>query len=92
MSFVYSLFIRQISIWTTDNTLLSATTPGQSGPGSTGNEGVFYIPHILSFTGASPSDFLMSYPGHTLGESYPSAEMQLVYSTAPVNWSKKGLR
>ena len=24
--------------------------------------------------------------GHTLGESYPSADMQLMYSTAPTDW------
>ena len=30
----------------------------------------------------------MSYPGHLLGESYPSAEIQLVYSAAPANWAK----
>ena len=29
----------------------------------------------------------MSYPGHSLGESYPSAEVQSVYSTAPVDWA-----
>ena len=28
----------------------------------------------------------MSYLGHLLGESYPSAEMQLVYSAVPANW------
>ena len=32
----------------------------------------------------------MSYPGRSLGkESYPSAEMQLVYYTAPANWTLK---
>ena len=29
-----------------------------------------------------PSDCLVSYPGHSLGESYPSAEIQSVYSAA----------
>ena len=28
-----------------------------------------------------------SYPGYSLGESYPSAEMQSEYSTAPANWA-----
>ena len=28
----------------------------------------------------------MSYPGHSLGESYPSAETQSVYSAAPADW------
>ena len=50
----------------------------QSGPGSDGNEGVLRIPQT------SPSDCLVSYPRHSLGGSNPSAEMQLVYSTAQV--------
>ena len=29
----------------------------------------------------------MSYPGHSLGGSYPSAEVQSVYSTAPADWA-----
>ena len=32
-------------------------------------------------------DCLVSYPGHFLRESYPSAEMQSVYSTAPADWA-----
>ena len=38
--------------------------------------------------GASPSDSLMSYPRHLLAESYPSTEMQSVYSTAPTDWDR----
>ena len=68
-----------------DRTLSSATTPGQSGPGSNGNEGVFRIPQSFSITGASPSDYVVSYPGQSLGESYLSAVMQAVYSTAPAD-------
>ena len=52
-----------------------------SGPRSNGNERVFHIPQI-SKAGVSPSDCLISYPGHLLGRSYPSAEIQSVYSTA----------
>ena len=44
----------------------------QSGPGS--NEGVLHIPHN-SKSGVSPSNDLVSYPGHLMAESYPSAEM-----------------
>ena len=29
----------------------------------------------------------MLYPGHSLGRSYPSAEVQSVYSTAPADWA-----
>ena len=31
----------------------------------------------------------MSYPGHSLGESYPSAEVQSVYSIAPARNNEK---
>ena len=40
---------------------------GQSGPGSNGNEGVLRIPQSSSTAGTSPSDCLVSYPGHSLG-------------------------
>ena len=68
------------SIWPIDMTLSGATTPGQSGSGSNGSEGVFHIIQSSSITGASLSDCLVSYPGHSMGDS--SAEMQSVYSTA----------
>ena len=68
--------------WCIDRTLLSATTPSRSGPGSDGNEGVLCILQSSSITEASPSDCLVSYAGHLLGESYPSAETQSVYSAA----------
>ena len=64
-----------------------ATSPDQSGPGSDGNKGVLHIPQSSSITGTSPSDCLVSLPGHLLGGSYPSAEVQLVYSTAPADWA-----
>ena len=74
------------SIWPIDRTLSGATTPGQSRPGSDSNEGVLHIPQIFSITEASLSDCLVSYQGHSLLESYLSAEMQSVYFTAPANW------
>ena len=43
-------------------------------------EGYSAFPQSSSITGASPSDCLVSYPGHLLGESYPSVDMQSVYS------------
>ena len=49
-----------------DRTLSGATTPGQSGPGSDGNEGVLRILQSSSITGTSPSDCLVSYAGHLL--------------------------
>ena len=71
-----------------DRALSGATIPGQSGPGSDGNEGVLCILQSFSITGTSSSDCLVSYPG-LLSEwgSYPSAEVQSVYSTAPADWA-----
>ena len=73
------------SIWPIDRTLSGATTPDQSGPGSDGNEGVLHISQS-SKAELSSSDCLVSKSGHSLGKSYPSAEMQLVYSTILANW------
>ena len=66
-------------------TLSDATKPSQSRPRSHGNEGVLDIHQSSSITETSQLDCLVSYPGHSLEESYPSAEMQSVYSTAPTN-------
>ena len=74
------------SIKPIDRTLSRATTPGQSGSGSNGNEGVLFIPQI-SKVGALQSDGLMSYLGHSLRGGYPSAEMQSAYSRAPGDWA-----
>ena len=79
------------SVWPLDRTLSGATTRGLSGPGSDGSEGILRIPQSSSITGTSPSDCLVLYPGHSLGESYPSAEMQSVYSTAPADWTRNFL-
>ena len=51
------------SIWPIDGTLTCTTTLGQSGLGSNCNERVLHICQS-SRTGASPSDSLVSYPGH----------------------------
>ena len=51
-------------------TLTDAITPGQSGPGSGGNVGVVLIHPSSRITGASPSDHIVSYTGHSLWESY----------------------
>ena len=68
--------------------LSGATSPNQSEPGSDGSKGVLRNPLRSSITGASSSDCLVSYPGQTLEESYPSEEMQSVYSTAPADWAR----
>ena len=44
------------SIRPIDGTLTDATTPGESGPGSNGNERVFCIFQSSSITEVSPSD------------------------------------
>ena len=44
-----------------------ATTPGQSRPGSDANERVPRIPRNSNIAGTSPSDFLVSYTGHSMG-------------------------
>ena len=68
-------------IWPIDRTLLGATIPSQSEPGSNINEGVLHIPWS-SKTGASLSDGTMLHPGHLLGATYPFAKIQSVYSTS----------
>ena len=60
----------------------SATTPGQSGPGSNGNEVVRHIPQNYKITGALLWDCLMPFQGHSLWGSYSSTDMQSMYSTA----------
>ena len=65
-----------------------ATTSDQSEPGSDGNKGVLHIPQSPSITGASPSDCLMSCQGLLLQESYPTAEMQSMYSPVPADWAR----
>ena len=60
--------------------LSGATTLGQSGPGNNDNEGVLYTPQSSSITGASPSDCLVSYPGHSFdAESYYFADVVGVF-------------
>ena len=77
------------SIWPTDRTLFYHSR--SEWHGSDDNVEVLHIPQS-SKTRASPSDCLMPYPGHLLGDSYHSAEMQLLYSTTPadcaMSWSE----
>ena len=60
----YSISTQFFSIWPIDKNLSGATTPGQSGRVSHGNEEVFNIPQSSIITRES-------YPELTLGESYP---------------------
>ena len=70
------------SIWPIDRALSDVITPGQSGPGSDGNEVILRISQSSSISVTSISDCLVSYPGHTLGGSYPTADVLSLYSTA----------
>ena len=74
------------SIWSIHKTLSVATTPGQSGLRSDDNKNIFHIPQSSSIIEALPSDFLVSYPEHSL-DGYPSAEMQSLYSTVQADWA-----
>ena len=67
------------STWPIDRNLSGATTLGQRGPGSDSNEGILYVLHRSSITGAQPSECLMSFRDTRRG-SYLSAEMQSVNS------------
>ena len=60
----YIVQMTNSSIWPLDRTLSNFTTLGQSGSGSNGNEGVLCFPQSSSIIGVSPSDCLVSYPGH----------------------------
>ena len=80
-TWVLSLNVKQFYL--THKNLSGATTPGQSGPGSDGNEEVLCIPQSSRITVNSLSNCLVSLLGHMLrGCSYPSAEKQSMYSTA----------
>ena len=48
-----------------DRALSGDSTPGLGEPGSDGNEGVLDIAQSSSITETSPSDCLVSYPGHS---------------------------
>ena len=73
-------------IWPMCMTVSGATVLVEREPG---NEGVFYIsPNLQEW---SLNIRLFNIISRTLigGESYPSADIQSVYSTAPVNWGEE---
>ena len=83
MKIVLFWAIQFTSIWSIDRTLLPLWAKVKLG--TMAMKG--YILQHSSITGTSPSDCLVSYPGHSLwvGRSWLSAELQLVYSTAPTD-------
>ena len=68
------------STWPIKRTLSGATTPGQSGPESDGNERVLWFSQSSSIIETARLDCFVSYPGH-------SAEKKTLYSTAPAYWA-----
>ena len=68
--FVLSLKVKQLFLYRTQS---RATTLGHSGPGSYVNEEVLRIPQSSDIIGVSPSDYLMSYLGHSLGVLDPQS-------------------
>ena len=58
------------SIWPIDRALSSDSIPGQSGPGSYDNEGVFLIPQTPNITETSSSYCLVSYQDTYWGGVY----------------------
>ena len=56
------------SIWSIDDTQSDASTPGQSVPGSGGNEEVLRIPQSSCITGASPSELFSVISKTLFGE------------------------
>ena len=56
---IYLLIVKWLHSWPIDETLTGNTTPNQSGPGSNGNEWVFYI-YQNFMTEASQPDCLAS--------------------------------
>ena len=66
-------------------TLTSTTPPGQNEPGSNDNESKPYNPQSF-WTGASPSNGLALYPGHSEKEVLLFCRDATLYSTVPANW------
>ena len=72
------------SIWPIERILLGFTNSGQSGPGGDSNEGILRIPLKLKDWNLTIRLFNV-ISGYQLKESYPSSEMQSVYSTDPAH-------
>ena len=72
-----------------DVSLTDTSTQNQKGLRRNGNGGFLHIPKRFR-TGASSLNCFVLYPGHSLGESYLTAEMQIAYSTASDDWVQVG--
>ena len=65
----FSVSTQFSSIWPIDRTQSGATTWDQCGLVSDGNEEILCISQRSSISGTSSSDYLVSYPGHSLRKS-----------------------
>ena len=75
-------------MWLIHKNLSGAITQSQSWPVNDGNKRVLHIPQSSNITKVSPSDLLMTYPGHLLGEFYTTAEMQYILQPKPTGPNK----
>ena len=61
----FSISTKISSIWLIERTLSGASIPDKSGPGSDDNEEVLRFPQSSIIIRTLPSDYLMSYAGHS---------------------------
>ena len=88
----FSISMQFSSIEPIARALSGATNPGQSGPGTNGNEGVLRIPPNSCITGTSSSDCWVSYPGHSLRGLTPlHSYSQCILQPQPTGRSLDGI-
>ena len=90
ISFKYSKWLNG-SFWAIDGTQTNTICQGQHELGSNGNEEVLHIPQSSRLEPHPQMQFSVIYRTLLVGMSYSSAELQLVYSTAPAEWTIKYL-
>ena len=69
------------STWLLDRTLSGATTPGQSGPGSDGNERVLHFPKAAA----------LQETRHQIVKCHKQDTALSVYSVSPADWAINSL-
>ena len=84
----FSISTQFSSIWPIDRIQSGATTRDQSEPWSDDCKGVFHIPQSSSITGISPSESLMSYPGHSLEEGLSPPQRCVKINLCIVTYNK----
>ena len=82
----YSLIVKNIK--PKDKGLSGATTLAQNGAGSNDNKGVLCIPQSPRITGTSLSDYLVSYPSHSLGGVIPLCRGAVSVFYSPIRLGK----